>query len=457
MKRKCIAILSSILTILTLGSCQNNNQGKDVLESTLESLAKGVHLEGKIDETASFLSGYQGTLTGEKTSTRYDIDYTFENRDLTGIERKVYAYEQDGTRYEWANDTLVEGEDGLAYYNELGYENKIVNVPATNGTNLDVNYGYFCDNPFRYLNASDFTKVDDNTYNLDRKKASYVASKLFSSIDEVFDEVIDSAKFTFNNNTLTNIELQPKQMETYDTFGIENRYFLLDAKAEIQVSKIGDASITRLETRPHLDVHDPLNSAFKAINDNYTLDITYNFKMDNVSQEPIYYKFYYTKDGLFWKCDNETNPTEADLLIKYNDKDDTTTPYGYDSENNKFTTSAALSNGYSQLVNAPKSLYVPIVNGVAGEIFDFDSSKNEYHIYEALKTYIGADCFVPSCASIRELNGYGTDCVIKLKQDNSLDKIDISYYRRDSFSDESGTFTLSYSNVGTTSLPYSFN
>ena len=455
MRKKLFTILTiSLLSLSIVGCNDNNNASNDRIETILNSLYKGVHLIGSINEEATFLTGYNGTITDEKASTKYDIDYTYENREVTGLERKVYAYEADESRYEWANDLLVEGEDGYAYYNELSYDNTIVNVAASNGSGLDVNYGYFCDNPFRYLNSSDFEKIDDNTYELERKKASHFASKLFSPIDDVFDEVIKKATFTFDKDILTKIEIEPVQIEAYDTFGIDNRYYLLDTKVELNVSDIGTASIKRLETKPHKDEHNALNEAFDKIQDNYTLNIAYDFKLDNVEQETIYYQFYYTKDGLFWKCDNLSDPTEADLLIKYNE-DGTTTPYAYDVASQSFTTSAAQSN-YGSLFNAPKELYIPLVKEVAAEVFNYNSENQEYHICDELKTFIGIECFIPSCVAIRELNGYGTDCVVKL-DNNSLSEVAISYYRRDSFSDETGTFTLTYSNVGTTVLPYSFS
>ncbi len=455
MKKNIVMTLSFCLLTLGLSAC-NKNANDDMLTKMIDGLAKGVRIEGKIDETANFLTGYHGQVTGEMATTRFDVDYVFENRDLNGFERKVYAYEADGTRYSLVNDVLIEGQDGLAYYNELGYENKIVDVPATNGNGLDVNFGYFCDNPFRYLSKNDFTKINKNTYQLERKKASFIASKLFSSVDSIFDEVIKVATFTFENETLTNIEFQPVQIETYDTFGIDNRYFLLDARVQLQVSKIGTASVYRQSVRPHYESHTPLNNAFKEIQDNYTLNIAYDFKLDNVSQETVYYQFNYTEDGLFWKCDQGSQPTEADLLIRYDDND-LTTPYSYDAATEKFTTEAAVVNGYQALFNANKDLYVPIVSDVAAEVFDYSANQDAYHINVALQSFIGIECFIPACVAIDYLNGYGTDCVVTLDEEQHLDTIEISYYRRDSFSDESGTFTLSYSNVGTTTLPYDFN
>lgn len=452
MKRNIAIALSICLLSLGLASCGDKTEKVDMLSKTVEDLASGVKISGRIDETAKFLNGRGGSVTGETAQTRYDFEYVFENRDTNGFERKLYGFEGDGTRYNLVNEVLIEGQDGLAYYNELGYENKIVDVPAEASNGDDVNFGYFCDNPFRYLSRNDFTKIDNNTYNLERKKASFIASKLFSTVDVIFDEVIKTAKFYFEDSKLVSIVFEPKQIETYDTFGLDNRYFLLDAKATIQVSDIGTATITRQSVRPHYEEHDALNVAFDEIEDNYTLDVVYNFKIDN-QPDSVHYKFYYTKNGVFWDCGGDDVATTADLLIRYNNNG-TIVPYGYDEANDKFTTAAA--SDFSSLFNAPKEVFVPVVSDVAAEVFDFNKNTNEYHVNPALQSFIGIECFIPSCVAEQYLNGYGTDCVVTLNE-NHLNQITVSYYRRDSFSDRSGEYILTYSNVGTTTLPYSFS
>lgn len=441
-------------TLLALASCGKDTNDSKEVRNALDKFNEGVTISGTINEKARFLTASSvlgGTLNGDIAETSYDYTFKFENKEITGIERLVTGYEADGSSYIQNNDVYAEGDDGYLYYLELNYKNEIEKVLATDSAGFKVNYGSFFDNPFFYLNEKDFTKIKDGEYSLNLKKASYVASQLFGDIDSIFYSVIESATVTIENDEIKTITLRPSTIETYETVNYENVYFLLDATATLTFSNIGNTSITKPTPKTHKTEHEALGNAFKAIKDNYTLTLSFEFDDED---KPIVSKYYYTKDAIYGQWGDGITPSALnDVLLVINDDKKTVTPWGYNEADSSWSHQNAMQNGFSSLDGADKNIFIPVVSEVAPEIFDYDATTQSYSVVKELENYIGAVCFIPSPDCIRELDGYGTGCEVFLNN-GALDRIEIGFNFNNGFYSSSGKVVASFSDLNTTVLPF---
>ena len=455
MKKTFLIVLCSA-TLIALSSCGNGgtNSTKSEIQKALEKFNEGVTISGTINEKARFLTASSilgGVLNGDITETQFDYVFKYENKEMTGIERLVTGYEADGSSYVHTNDIYAEGDDGYLYFLELNYKNEIEKILATDSAGFKVNYGSYFDNPFYYLNEKDFTKIEDGEYSLNLKKASYLASQLFGDIDPIFYSVIESATAIIENDEIKSITLKPTTIETYETINYENVYFLLDATATLTLSNMGNTTITKPTPKVHKTEHDALGEAFKSIKNNYTLTLSFEF---DDSTEPIVSKYFYTEDAIYGQWGDGITPSAlSDVLLVINDDQETVTPLGYNEADSSWSYQTAMQNGFSSLDGADKNIFIPIVSEVAPEIFNYDANSESYKVVEELKTYIGAECFIPSPDVIRELDGYGTGCEIFLKS-GLLDRIEIGFNFNNGFTSSSGKVVATFSDLNTTILPF---
>ena len=457
---KKINLLSvSLIAMMALVGCN----GDSPIDKAIEDLRKGFVLEGTIHQKARFLDGFDGAYTGEEAEHNFTYTYVFENNEVTGLHRNFLGVEDNGDTYSVLNDTFIRGNDGHVYYKELTCQNTVVDTPAVDNTGKVVNYDYYFCNPFNYILGSDFIQVEGNTYTLAKDKASFLSTKLFNAFDICFDEVIKTINCTFENGELKSMELIPEDLMDYATVGASNKYYILETKAVLNFSKAGTAKLDLVKPREHKDYHDSLNDAFKKIEDNYTLTVNYMCSNDGEDLPVNVRKYYFTKEGIFYKtdCTDLNNPVaNSDIALKVN-SDGSLTAYGYNEATNKWTTAAAISNGLSVYNSFTRKDIEPVINTVAGEIFDYSSQQDKYYICEELETYIGVLAFIPALETIDDgyLNGFGTGAIIDLNDNGDLNTVNIGYSIDNGFLARDVNYELVFENIGTTTLPFgiSFN
>lgn len=449
MKNKLLKTILCASAVLPLASC-----GKGKFDSMLDNLSKGFKLEGTITQTAHWLDGMNGNPTGENSSNTYNLTYYYQNNnDITGVSQKVtYLDTLNEVIVTELDDTFIEGNDGFAYFYDLSYKNKLEAVAAIDSRGMNVNYAYYFDNPFTHIKSSDFTKLEGNRYELERSKAFYLSYILFNQIDTVFFEVIKSAQFTIDNGTLKNAKIEPISIYDYATIGQQNRYYRLDTIVDVNFSEIGTAKIQTPELRETQSYHAPLQSAFDAITNNYTLKVSHLSNFNNPSKIKNIFYFYFTESDIYWQAGEHTSPDPLnDVILRINPETKTCTPWGYDDINNKWSANAASS--FSQLRNAPVEAFLPVISDVAAEVFDFDTHSRIYSANEFILPHIAAECFVPNIITTQELNGYTSKCDIIL-DNGALKTINIEYYYNNGWDVYSGEYVLEFSNIGSTVLPF---
>lgn len=454
MKKKSFIALSSALFIIAgLSGC---NGGSDsVVTNMLSGLRNGFKLDSNVN-----LIGTPHDEIYEPITQVYHANYIFQNVDMVATQTTIVVEEEDGSSYVAMNDLIKEGEDGSGFFMELTYENEVVEIQAVDDTGAVANFGLYYGNPFAYITENDFSKVDDNTYLLNKEKSSFLASRLFGILDDVFYALIEKTTFHFENGTLKTINLEPIDVDTKLQMGYEIIDLIIDSNVEMTISDIGTAKVNAPVKKEHKAEHTALENALKAVGNNYTLIVKEEMHETNLLsyiESDNYYEshFYFADEYLFWRPGYleeypEYDPA-CDAVVKFNENG-SVTGYGLDSATNTWTTGALFANGLSKVNGNTVDVFRPIVAGVAPEIFEYDAEEDAYHICKEIAPYIGYDCFVPAITAPQELSGYGTDCTIKLN-DGIIDEIIVEFYYNNSFVERIGTITLDFSNIGTTSLP----
>lgn len=462
MKKKnlLIAVATLALAIPTLASCNNTSSETEssTIGSIIEKLRNGFSLDGTMDEVAHILTGINGTETGATENTSYSVHYAFEKaEDRPSAERNIY-----NSTSTVANDVCIEGDDGYVYYADINYKNEIEYFQATSSSQ-PINYGLLLDNPFNYILPSDFTLVSGNTYSLDAKKASFFTYRILGVADTIYDGVISSFELTIDGDNL-NVKIVPNTLKNqyYTDSSYTNVYYNLTSETNLVLSNLGSAKVNLPQIKEHKSEHDRLANALAKIDNNYTIDLTYTGISVGYSgskdEAELHHKFYYTNEGSFIKFGEGSEIDEkSDVLIKYDTDGDSIIPYGYNAATDTWTQSKGMSYFYN-MVGASKSLIKPLIKECAAELFTYDADLNAYVICDELKTVIGVDCFVPPIdAEADYLDGYGTSCIIYMDGDSdNIDRIVVTDYFDNTFNQREESYSMKISNVGSTTLPYSF-
>lgn len=452
-KKSFIALSSALMVVATLSGC--GSTGDKVITDMLDGLRNGFKVESNIN-----LLGTPHDDVYDPVTQIYHANYIFQNTGMVATQATIIVEEEDGTSYVAMNDLLKEGEDGSGFFLDLTYENKVIETQAIDDTGAVANFGLYYGNPFAYINESDFTKIDDSTYSLSREKASFLSTRLFGILDDVFYALIEETTFHLENGKLNTIYLKPVAVDTTIQMGYENIEVIIDSSAELKISEIGTAKVNAPVVKEYKTEHDTLATALKAVGNNYTLIVKENVDETNLlnyAESNEYYEshYYFADDYLLWRPGYLEEYPEydaaSDVVIKLNENN-SVTGYGLDSVTNTWTTAALFSNQLSGVNDNTVDVFRPIVSGVAPEVFEYDAEKDEYHICSELAPYIGYDCFVPAITAPQEVEGYGTDCTIKL-ENGMIDEIVVEFYFNNSFRERIGTITLDFLNIGTTTLP----
>ncbi len=458
MKNKILCALLSAAAIIPLASCGNNK-----VSTILDDLCKGFSVEGTISQTAYWLTGSEGERTGEKNENVYTISYDYQNTDIVGVSQNV-SYNSNGSVVTMLDDTFIKGNDGCAYFYELGYKNKLEAVAAVDSLGNSINYSYYFDNPFTHINASDFTHKSGSTYELDKTKAFWLSYMLFNQIDNVFYETCKKAEFTIEDGTLKSAKIEPVVIQDYATVGQQNQYYELETVVRIKFSNVGSAKIQVPELRKTKSYHAPLKTAFENLKNNYTLKVTWNSNDYGTDTTTIIHTFYFADSDIYWKVrsstqDDLTAPDDGpnkinDMILRVDETTKTVTPWGYDDVYEKWTAAAAITNGFSQVIGASVDYFRPVISDVAAEVFDYNETTKIYSATNELLPHLASECFVPPIASTTELNGYTNQFDLTLDSDNNLKEIKIVYSYNNGWDVYEGNYILEFSNIGTTTLPY---
>ena len=456
MKKKII--ISSLITLLaipTFAGCDSNSTSSNQITSSnsqgvvtekaklnemLNTLRSGVEFEGTITQKRSILDGYYGNKTGKVETILFDAEYIFEMADENGYSSVVTIDEGNGKEL-IIDNKVFEGDDGYAYFYDLHYDNTVRKYPIYDEQSGDkVNFGYYCLNPFEYILAEDFTKVNENTYSLNKAKAAFFAANVFGQIDFAFNRVIDKCEFVLEGSTLKSFTLVPQEVHSqytnYEELSAVYYYSNNEAKFDI-VATGSQAKVSRPEPKVAKEEHAALQNAFsKFASKNFTAYLHIDYEDgygDKLGENFLYY--YYDGEALYFSATEDQSE--------------------HDSQNSNYFAPNKQGMIYIDETYVTYDQLVPKISEVKAELFNYNAEKDVYSVCDEMVSYMGYIALVPPISTITlMLDGYTTYFDIKLDENGDLSYIDFGYVYEYYLSMEIATCRLEFYDVGTTKIPH---
>lgn len=479
---KGLILLMSLVTVAGCGgnstSSGNNTSTSNTITENLteyekidlmlQNLRKGVKLSGIVHQKSTIMTGEGGRPTGEIRENKLMSEFIFQNGEENAFSRYVTYTLEDGTERVMYDDNIFQGEDGQSYYYELNYDNKVTAFPILNSKLEQVNFGYYCLNPFSYLKASDFYKVEgkENTYTIFRDKASVFASNVFGDLDNAFYGLVTSIEFVIEGSTLKSFTLIPESIYDYtlDLENLQELYFFLEQKAEFTISEVGTAKVKKPSAREvtnSAEINNLQNALSKYSGNNYTINLKITYGGDNVGKVG-YGTYYYTGEHVYYsKQEDQSKPSLQNDILFYNDGKEFLTPYGYsdeDSENEVVFTSRAARYYQGYKPEFAKFKYDdlnPAIDEVSAHVFDYNKTFKNYNICDELLGDFASKAIVPQLNEVSGfLNGYCNAFKLKLTSDGFIDYVTFNYDLNNGYAAENAQVRLTITDVGTTVLPH---
>ena len=456
-KRLLLSGLVALLSIPAFVGCDssttssnsitsNPNDGivteKAKINEMLTKLRKGFTLEGEINQTRHILDGYYGDPTGVKETVLFDAEFIFEKAEENGYSAIVTSKEGDNEPELIINNQVFEGKDGYAYFYDLFYDNTVQKYQIYDmETGTGVNFGYYCLNPFDYLIAEDFSKVEgkENTYTLTKSKSAFFAANVFGQVDYAFCKVIDSFELVLDGSDLKSIVVKPElhhsQYTDFENFSAV--YYFGENVATFEIKNVGSASkVKRPQPKETKEEHANLQEALNKYKDNFTINLEIWYEDEdgeNFWENHLWY--YYDGESLYFSA------TEDQSF--------------HDSVNNMYFTSSKPGGLLAPLNEFTYEEVTPKIDEVDAAIFNYNAETNTYSICDEMVTYFPAIAMVPPFSTITLfLDGYSTYFDITLTETNDIEKIEFGYFYPNIQYNDIGHSTMTFSNVGTTKIPH---
>jgi len=407
------------------------------IKNMLKNLSNGFTLEGEIKEKRSFLDAYHGNPTGDISNINYDGQFVYEIGETKAYSAFVNMQEGENPKEVLINNVIYEDENGYANYESLNYDNTIDKYPFYDENYQNVNFNYYCLNPFDYLLPEDFTKTGDNTYSLNYAKSSFVSSYLFIDVSSAFQNVIEKCEFKVENNQFKSLTIVPSKYysSVYDKDNHSSIYYYANFEASFEIKNIGTAKVAGMTPKEATAETEALQNAFnKFANKNYTVKLHGKYVDQNGEFIDENYEYTYY-DG------------EAAYCSYIEDQS------AHDEVNNMYC--EPNSEGILSHVGVTYDEFVPKMSEIDAAIFSYNSETGLYSICSEMVSYIGTVAIVPKVTNFYiEVDGYTTACDIKLDSDGNIEYINIKYEKYFTYSAEFGDIMLTFYDIDNTKIPH---
>ena len=502
-------LLVSLIALVGLAACSttpevNDDDKNNPNDETPSEVTEVENFEDPVlkDNMEKLLIGF--SMQGNITQSRYEYNedpfgnYLIEGEPLEtnlyhsnfayngGEEKAFYKYsyrEVEGVTITAEGPyTYFEDENGYAYEEVIDYTNVVrrnynSSMASTNGGLTFGDNGF--NNVFGLLIEDDFTLDESVTaftkYDLNLDKAGLIASTLLYSLNSGATALPTEAYIRADNGVFTqfNIELSP--VSSLDS--ITGDSSLITNSITFSFSNLGTKPISHLVAYEENEDSKKVSDAFKKLEDtSFTLKVNDSYKTENQiegifgeGEEEKHY--YFTGKEIYYHkvIEGETTSFNKDRDFYLAPKGDSETtgdmhlyPYAYDAATDSFTIREGGlqyedgTYGYAQGFCGDYLYedYLPIISDVSGTFFEYDEASNSYVSKEDQVSSLN-DCFLlryPPFYSERQDSIY--EYRIKLDDNGSLSSISARYVFNESMDGMiyTGTYTLEFSNVGSTTL-----
>ncbi len=467
MKKKYLAILV-LAPLAALASCDGNGassnapSSEEIIDETtigynLKTLSKAVLLSGSITQSRTYATSQNADgsyvwSTTEETN-EYATSIGFSSKDRNGIYKySVQEYQGEETVIE--DYTYFEDEEGYAYKESLNHKNELERDYSINLTTTSfASNGFY--NPFSILSEKDFTVGNDGKYALDVNKAEIISNNLLYSLNSGFAGSVKEAYFTLGDKLFDHFIITMDSYLYYDSsygymYKVENTVdFVISRGGIYEVSsqqQFADKGYTSLA------------NGLKALGNNYTLSVEIStLDQINETRTTTYQDFYFTGSEIYLHSYDDANKQDPDKTSDFYlaaDEDGTLYSYAYNSENDAWEKKSTTS--FPSLYQGKNTYndYLPVANEVSSDLFKYDETNKSYVAEDAAISSL-VDCFYPNVAPFRKSasNSFYNVEVVTNGDKIVLVTLPFSYTHFQTATILTGTYTLSYSNIGTTTNP----
>lgn len=486
MKKRNILFVS----VLSLGlfSCQKEiSYGQ--LETDFSALQSSVTISGTLNAHTTYFTNsdynfIDETMPSKDQNFTYDLTFSYSDT-YEGADRRYYEVLSDGTIFYLQGENTY-NDDGYVTMNYVDYENVVYNDGYVYAD--EYNRTPFASsglvNPFRLMELTDFTPTSEGTYTLNAMQSTLVFNQLFGTLDELTsDNTVSSSTFTYGeNNETINVTMVSQPYNSTETVVAENKYIQTVYTANFVISNIGESNAqTLMAPEPEKAENAELQEAIDNMQiSDFTL-LRHLIPDDAVQQEcvMVYYdkETYRVYDQVFDYVYQEgvvpTAPTAADFLMIPTDPTNGSylVPHIYggrytgEGEDRVYDFSGT---GYPALMGMSYQETLPLLNNdfddyeVSANVFNRNIDGSYSPINDNL-AYVASELFMsPFGDTSYTANGFTTSCKIYLRDaletENVTGKvIDHIDFRYEDTVGQTGTIILTYSDIGSTSIPFAVN
>ena len=441
MKKQLLLVTSSILALVSLGGCDDNNSAKlEEVSKALENTQGAVNFSG----TLTSLDIDEGTSEdeGDVDVTITDTFFEWSKNYKDGIGNPVsYRY------------TLKKDSEGYMSYDQLTIMNQVVNSRFINpGSDKEMLYDDYCYNPLKLLKVDDF-EIIDGRYFLKSGAASVfngLMSMCSTSMWHYYECEVSTASFEIETGTFKSV--------TFVTKPQSNGYyvpsdFCYDATLDILFP--GEITETPVTAKTHRSEHDVLKNALdnfqkKISGGNYTVHV-----VDKEDGGSFYgeYDVYATEDNFL----TSFRPAIYPYVEGFDKQEDGSFRkyylYLYDETSSNGTVTHSRGD---KVYVTEKSKYYSIkrsdiemtFSGFAPEFFIKSGSS-----FTTSNSFIIDQITRLVCPFTEKLDEYMTPNRLTFNLDDSNEIVSWGFKMFDYYSGYADTFTYTLKDVGTTVIP----
>ncbi len=509
MKKKYL-LLTSITSLLLLVGCEVDNTDSpdaeveqfsdEVISNNMELALDGFTLTGTIQQIR-----YDAIDTGETDEWGdeiYEIDtsetletntyYTtvkYDNVDQNKFYKYSYRLVSGVEIAAEGPYTYYEDEEGYAYTAEVDYTNTLSTSYNQGSASGGRKYNFAANgfyNFFTIFNDNDFALDEEKSgtalsyYNISTSKANIICNNLLYSLNSGVYTTIDEAYIMCVNGVFTQLYIDLTAIQSVDDDTSEVTY--IDNTVTFTFSDLGETTIEEPELYEETTESNALDAILDTYEDNFTIDVSSSYTYAATYDETDFGEavenktFYYTGDEIYVKQNSTVNAYDVDTdgyvttqssvadfyLAPLNNTSNLLYPYGYDSTSNEWVayesgytdenSNVVFASGYSGYYTYDDLL--PIISDVSGAVFEYDETDQEYDaIYDMIADMTSDGCFITNVRPLRT-TGYSNASTFHISITSGAIVVTAGYNYYDSdYVMYYGNVTITFSNVGTTTLP----
>lgn len=422
--RKIIKVVSFLgLFIPLLASCGENDGGGTYSSALKKAKESNFQISGKAYQV------YYTTSDETYELEAFDVNNII-NKDIVST-NLVYHYKvsDDYSFDETQSNTYFTKDDGYVYVRGLDLQNNVVDTPIT-VSNTNVKFTDYFPMPFANFEYTSLIELDDELL-VDptlAKEFAFNLTKLNLSYTKV--------SLKYKGNHFTSVTIYTSKSTSLIP-GMSSSYrFDLTFKWGVK------AKMPNVKPYAHTKEHYDLESALFAINKKIS---THNFLATSLVETNTS-SGTSTSQGLFYATEE---------AVYSNATDSSGNTYGYKKEGNSFYEFYLKKDGSINVYDEDpisSSYMYPRYNTslFAPELFYYDSKENLYIAHEEFAYSLV--CLLAPITEAAYYAEYVVELSIKLDNNKNFESLNIYYY--DYSNNISANVKVTYSEFGTTALPF---